>query len=253
MDRPPVIPGIFIAQGMGIRVSGLSLSIDAAGEVTSRIDPIQTRTDVTAVWLDAAIDRLFDAERSLKTLLGLSDDRSNQIGKVMHNVMQSSMQTITACGICTDAYQSSLFELINISQDIKARWKSNRTPVYKRTAHIIGRAYRLPNAKVKEIRLLLKEHTKFRDWAVHPTHEFQEAILNQETGRSSDWRFAAFNCRNARTICRSTLQLISSCSELNKPNLSDEILEHSKNLRNHLVPVIKKWKRRFGDLYSIES
>lgn len=219
-------------------------------------DPVelQTKVDVTTVWLDAAIDHLSTC-RAVARKLDVANKTGSEkkVGELLYLTMISSMQAITSCGIAVSAYQSTLYPFANVTEKTKASWKKNKTPSYKRSAHIIGRAFRLPNTESKRIWVALKEHSKFRDWAVHPSSHYKTPVLHPDTGRVTDWRFTAFNFSNAQVITRQTIQIIDQSSSTTKRKLAEGLPRYCEVVRSHLVPVSKKWRRRFGDLYESDA
>ncbi len=223
---------------MHIAIPEFSIRVGDDGRLSPDPVELQTKVDVTTVWLDAAIEHL-STSRSATRKLDVPDKEGseNEVGELLYQTMISSMQAITSCGIAMSAYQSSLYPFANVTEKTKASWKKNKTPSYKRSAHIIGRAFRLPNTKSKKIWVALKEHSKFRDWAVHPSSHYKAPVLHPDTGRVTDWRFTAFSLGNAQVVTRQTIQIIDQSSSTTKRGLAEGLSRYCEVVQTHLEPV----------------
>lgn len=171
------------------------------------MDPVtvDVSLEAWAPWLEIALKHAIDADQAHDQLkAALSADAQTEAHKSLDAEFRLAMQAITACAFALDALYSSLESQLPIPAPVMAQWTANRTPRPARICWVIHRAARMTNAEMKTVRTGVGSTFKYRNWAVHPPHEFRQAVIHPDLGSGVDWRFVAFRASNSHNIVTAT-------------------------------------------------
>ncbi|MBA3572851.1 MAG: hypothetical protein H0W34_12970 [Pyrinomonadaceae bacterium] len=91
-----------------------------------------------------------------------------------------SMQVFVACGTALDALYEQLKPFAKISEEDIKIWRENKTSRAAQIAEIIRRVYKLNKDIFKAFRNNIKSIIKYRDEAVHPTHEIKRTCTRPD-------------------------------------------------------------------------
>ena len=118
------------------------------------------------------------------------------------------MQVFVSCGIALDALYDTLRPFARISeQDIEA-WRNNKTSRAKQIGEIFRRTHKLNSQILKDFRRCIEHIIKYRDKAVHPSLELQNACERPDIHVGVDWKFAAYRFSNAESCMTNTINMI---------------------------------------------
>lgn len=74
---------------------------------------------------------------------------------------------------------------------------------------MLRRGFRLNNQQSQQLRYILQEVYKFRDWAVHPPSDFRQPVLHKDLDSGVEWRFVAYSAHNSEVIFNAIVRLMS--------------------------------------------
>lgn len=216
------MPGIFISEGMTIKVSGIDLAIGLDGTPTSSPFKFEVLLDVWPMWLDVAIDHAVlatQAEAKLKEELG-ADVGMDETRKAELLIEQctAGMVSICAAAFALDNFFSCIRDFVPRIATLEAEWAAAGTARHKRVSESMRRTFRVTNAGAKVLHRTVQEIFKFRDWAVHPPAELREPVYNDLIDAGTEWRFVAFRAAHASQIARVTSAFVSQVVAAPRPN-----------------------------------
>ncbi|GEM_PF-594074 len=241
---------VFIGQGtqMSIPEGGLTIRMDPDGGFV--VDPVavHVRFDTWPMWLQLGLEHLAEADRRhLEVLDSCRGLRNDELGCSLEAECRAGMQAIVASGIAIDAFYAVVKERISIPKEKRDAWRRNGTARYKQIAEVVDLAFNLDSKGFERVRQLLKEITRFRDWAVHPSAQSAEPVQHPELGVGVEWRFVAFGFQNARSAVRVSLALIAQM--LPSPRKKHAKLdEYCRATSSRIHPLVREWEGRYGKL-----
>lgn len=188
---------------------------------------------------------------TLRTLLRRRDlleaDSSGEeanLGTILEREFRSSMQATVSATIALDAFYAAIKDRIVVPQDQMSAWRKNRTARWKQMAEVFRLAFGLSDRAFVEVRKLLKEAFKYRDWAIHPPAAQQDPVLRDDIHVDVEWRLVAFRYKNAATIVQMALALVNKM--LKKEHLEPEALaKYCEGLRPAVDALIEAWSREY--------
>ena len=246
--------GILILKGCQVGISNFSISIDEkTGQLASSDIQIQTGLDMSIMWLRIMLDQLKRSDQSYQRLLEAHRaDQDTKLGVEATKDFDASMQTIIAAGAAIDSFYVSLRDRTNIPQGTLDQWAGKKNKAGKRTARwkqqteVFRRAFKVNGEQAKNLKTMISEITKYRDWATHPDSKMAQPVLYVEIQRGIDKRLFQFRNHNARDIAFRTLRIISQCCQSKRPQNS-EIEGYQKSLRPEIKRMVNVWHRRYKD------
>ena len=200
--------GVLVFKGMkvGFLAGDVTLRVNETGGLESKAI-MSTSYNVLPLWLRIASDNVAIAKAAFETIpQRWNDDPDTQRALLMAE-LTPSIQTFVACGIAYDALYEQLKPFAKISEDEEARWKSNRTSRSARISEVFKRVYKIQNREFKDIRKIVTETMKFRNLAVHPSHELQRSMNRPDIPVGLDWRFCAYRYENASTCYNNAMEV----------------------------------------------
>jgi hypothetical protein len=203
--------GVFISKGIkvGIPVGGLQMSIDPSGNLQCGKIQLQVHFDVVPSWTTLALKHLADTQNDkLARHKAWSAAVEEDKGLTLEREFQSSMQAIMSAAIALDAFYAALQDKIKIDQELRDKWRANRTARYAQIAEVIRMAFQLKPKGSALLRNNLKEIYRLRDLAVHPSATLKDPILHPELGVGVEWRFFYFRFDHALLVVRSAVETI---------------------------------------------
>lgn len=202
------MPGVFIIEGAGLRLSGLKIIANDDGSI--EMPPVTThlRTDMWPTWLMDMIDAAAEAQ-AFRDLLpaAIAAEDEEEKSRLLHRELRASMRAITGAAFAMDAFYAALKARAGSHPDERI-WRQKRTPRHAQIHATIE--YHLgarTNTASKELMSFLKQVFRARGAAVHPGSQFREPVLRPELDAGVDWHFALFRAENAVTVAQSTVAI----------------------------------------------
>jgi hypothetical protein len=219
---------------VGVLDGDFTISIDESGNQNSKL-VLSTSYNVIPLWLRVAYDNASSSHQANKAISEKWDDNSENQKSLLLAELIPSMQVFVACGTALDALYEQLRPFAKISaQDIET-WKKNGTSRPAQIAQIINRVYRLNNAMSKAFNLNIDSIVKFRDQAVHPTHEIKRACTRPDVPVGVDWRFSAYRHHNASIAFQRTIEMFIHLYEKGSPDVA--VKENMQNIFKSLTEL----------------
>ena len=201
--------GVLVFQGMkvGVLAGDLTISLNENGEISTKVI-LSTAYNVVPIWLKIAHDNLKESKKASETIASHWSENAEEQKQQLISELAPSMQVFVACGIALDALYDTLRPHANISdQDITA-WRNNNTARYKQVIEVIRRIYKIEHDTLNLFRECIKQIFKFRDKAVHPSLELQQACTRSDIPVAVDWKFSAYRYSNAKWCLTNTINMI---------------------------------------------
>lgn len=224
------MPGIFITQGMQLRIpaGGLTLRIDDDG--TPEMSPLRMEValDIWPFWLDIAVEqaeRALGVRRELQSAVeaakgaGIEGDLQTDL---LVREFQAGMLAIAAVAFALDNFQAVIMPHAPRSAALASTWAASGTPRHQRVSETIRRTFKLSNAGAKRLSEAIQEIFKFRDWAVHQPADFREPVTHDYLETGVEWRFVAFSSTNAARVAERGASITSQC--IDAPRTSNQWL-----------------------------
>ena len=211
--------GVFISRGMtvGIPAGGLVLSIGEDGKPTGSVT-LHVHFDVCPTWLELALHHLATAKtREAERIAAWATADEGEKASSLEREFEASMQAIMAAAIAVDAFYAVLRRKAEVSDDLVATWKKNRTARAVQIAEVLRIAFGLGGVGYDALRKNLLEIYRLRDLAVHPSGDIALPILHPELNVGVEWRFAYFRHANAELVVRATLRMLVELVTAGKP------------------------------------
>lgn len=221
--------GVLIFRGMsvGILPGDVVISMDETGQLASKLI-LSTAYNVIPLWLRIARDRLNDAKRASDDIASKWDDDSDHQKTLLIAELAPSMEVIVSCGIALDSLYDMLRPYAKVSEEDANRWKANRTGRGAQIFEVVRRVLKPEIKHVKELKKSITDVIKFRDMAVHPTLELQNAHSRPDLDVAVDWKFAAYRFSNAWACFNTTTQILMFAHQ--KENLDQKLVVAFKNI-----------------------
>lgn len=216
------MPGIFISEGMRLRITDFTLRIGKDGSVDSSME-WQVALDVWPMWLDVAIDhavRAVEARSELAhELRGAVDGKveGDLQARLMSEEAKAGMVAIAASAFALDNFADVIREFAPDIETAKAEWRRAGTARHKQISETIRRTFKISNEGARTFGPIVGEVFRFRDWAVHPSGSFRQPIQHDLIDVGVEWRFMAFRADNAVKVVRGTTSILSQCISSPRP------------------------------------
>lgn len=231
--------GIFVKRGMTISVppGGLTLTIGDDARVTGSLT-LHVHFDVCPTWIDLSLRHL-GAARAARVVRdcawsGTDDEAKSE---AMEREFESSMQAIVAVAIAIDAFYAVLRRHVSLPPSTLAAWRTNGTARYVQITEVIRRAFRLKNVGTASLRSNLKELQRYRDMAVHPPAQIQEAIIHPELNVGVEWRFVYYRTENAELAVNAMVATLWELCNKGTP-ANDDIAEYAATIKARLTELL---------------
>ncbi|WP_435104584.1 hypothetical protein [Arhodomonas sp. AD133] len=245
-DRTPE-PGVFIVEGMKIRIPSLTLSFDHEGRLVSGPLELQTGLDQTPVWLEIAFEHACTSQiASLELAKAVDDGRNEEIGQSLVSEMKAGMQAISCSCTAVDAFHANVKELISIPEKTKAAWKQNGTARYRQISEVLRLAFPMSNRRAAYIRQALRQNFTWRDQATHPSSTTLQPAVHETLNKATDRRFVLFRHYNAREIARLSFNIVYWASQNPPTSKFKDLREYCNTLKGRLQGLGGAWDERFG-------
>lgn len=237
------MPGIFISEGMRLRITDFTLTIGKDGSVDSSMQ-WQVALDVWPMWLDVAIDHAIRAVEARSELAKEFRDADGKIegdvqARLMSEEAKAGMVAIAAAAFALDNFVDVIREFAPDIEATKAEWRKAGTARLKQISETIRRTFKISNKGARTLRTLVGEVFRFRDWAVHPSGAFRQPLQHDLIDAGVEWRFVAFRADNAVNAVRAAISILSQC--ISSPRLgNDKLVEWC----NTAKPRIDKREKR---------
>lgn len=246
--------GVFIANGMRLKLSNISFTLGPDGDLVDGTLTVSVGLDMCPHWLEIAFDHFVAAdEANEQAKLAISASDENAKGEALQREFRAGMQSIVACNVAIDALYANIKDAVEFPPELTETWRKKRTARYKQIAEAVRQAFSLTPAEFESLRKILKEATKFRDWAVHPRAGTAAPVYHPELEISTEWRFVAFRLQNAKELLRMTLLSIQQLLTLTDRVKSEQMKEYCNSLSKQLSPVIARWENSYGLLNQATS
>jgi hypothetical protein len=201
--------GVLIFQGMkvGFLAGDLSISLNENGEFRTKAI-LSTAYNVVPIWLRIAHDNLKASKSASETIATQWSEDAEEQKQLLMSELAPSMQVFVACGIGLDALYDTLRPHANISAQEISAWRDNKTARYKQVIEVIRRIYKVKSDTLNDFRECIKQIFKFRDKAVHPSLELQQACTRPDIAVGVDWKFSAYRYSNSKWCLTNTIIMI---------------------------------------------
>ncbi|MFI0374211.1 hypothetical protein ACH35V_40680 [Actinomadura sp. 1N219] len=212
--------GIFITSGMTLRIPAGGIRISLNEE---KVSPIvaEVSLDTWDHWLDIANESLQQSKSAHTLLIQAIDNNSdNKKSSALEAEFKASLTSMSATAFAMDALYASIKERIPASNHPPTS-QGKKTPRYALVTEMIRRGFRLTNEQSQQLRKILKELYKFRDWAVHPPGDFRQPILHPDIDAGVEWRFIAYSASNAKKIYDAIMQVLTLLFQRVRPGFDD--------------------------------
>ena len=232
------MPGIFISQGMTLRVPVGGMIIGADEEqFTIKSLTLHVRFDVCPTWIELALRHTESsvlARENRERVWSGADEDAKAAG--LEREFECSMQAVMASAIAIDAFYAILAQHVYIPPYVLNKWRAKRTPRYSQVTEVLRRAFNLKPKGTKALRDNLKEIYRIRDLAVHPSGKVEAPIYHPELGVGVEWRFAYFRAANAELISSVATWMIWELCKNGTPKDHD-IKEYVSKLSDRLDQI----------------
>lgn len=244
------VSGVFVTKGMFVDIPEFSNYINPEGKLESPSLALHTELILCPDWLTISYENLLRADRADKALMIAKEDKNDEkIAKSLQDEFTSGMQSIIASLIAIDAHYACVKDRIHIPADLTETWHEKRTARYKQISEVLNRAFKLTGKESKMVRAILKESFSFRDKAVHPPPGTTAPFLHPELNKITDWRYATFRFYNAKAIARTSLSIVDATIKKPRSEKYKELIPYCDNIEERIQPLLKRWKRKYGNLY----
>lgn len=212
--------GVLIFEGMkvGFLPGDMQISIDKAGIPKSHAI-LSTAYNVLPIWIRIAHDNL---KQSKNASIGipnnwnkLNDEKRKEL---LIAELEPSLQVFVSCGIVLDCLYDQLREYAKITDDEIKKWRENKTSRDKQIAEVIRRVFNLKPKIFKNIAQNIREIIKYRDLAVHPSHELKNACNRPDIPVGVDWKFSVYRYSNSEKCYTATIEIVKYLFKIGNKN-----------------------------------
>jgi len=221
--------GVLIFEGMkvGFLDGDFSISIDEEGKTDAKL-VLSTSYNVLPLWLRIAHDNTVLSHKASNDITEKWNDNVEEQKAILLAELTPSMQAFVACGTALDALYEQLKPFAKISEEDIKIWRENKTSRAAQIAEIIRRVYKLNKDIFKAFRNNIKSIIKYRDEAVHPTHEIKRTCTRPDVPVGVDWRFSAYRYHNGAICYRRTMEMFVHLYE--KGASDEKVNENMENM-----------------------
>lgn len=244
------MPGIFISEGMSLRITDIRLTVGADGNVVDSSMKWQVALDVWPIWLDVALQHATEALEARSRLIAAVENAPNgEIegdlqARLMKEEATAGMVAIAAAAFALDNFADSVREFAPNIDSAKREWQSAGTARHRQIAETLRRTFRVTNSGAKSLADGISQIFKFRDWAVHPSGNFREPVQHDHLDVAVEWRFVAFRASNAAHTAFAATSIISQC--IRAPRTSNtKLVEWCEGKESRITPL---WNRAESEL-----
>jgi hypothetical protein len=242
-------PGLFIVKGDIVGIEEFTITENENGELKFGPIVLTSGIDMTPFWLGIAFQHMKATERAhTKLMLAKEAKNDNEIAKYLKQESSSGMQAVVSAGIAIDAYYASVKGCIKIPAEHSKVWREKRTARHKQISEVLRIAFSMKSATFKQVRNILEQSLSWRDRAVHPSPGTSAPSIHNELNKITDWRYATFRFYNVKAIYGITLSLIYKTTKKPPDNKNMALQKYCDGLIPKLVPWVKKWERKYGQL-----
>lgn len=183
-----LIPGDF-------RLADLSIST-TTGEIVNG-PTVTLRTDMWPQWGREAIDAAVDARGHAALLPAALDPLDEEeVSRLAAAELRASLRSLCAAAFTFDGLYASVTARAGLHPHAHL-WRENGTSRPAQIVETLRLELRLSNPETKQLKAVIHELFKYRDWAVHPGARFATPVYRDDLDVAADWHFSAFRARNA--------------------------------------------------------
>jgi hypothetical protein len=232
-----VTNGVLIFKGMrvGILPGDFTINLNETCDKGGQSKLIlSTAYNVLPIWIRIARDNLREAKIASDAIATKWPENTDEQKQLLILELAPSLQVFVSCGIVLDALYDQLRPYSKLSESDIAKWKDNKTARAKQIAEVIRRVYNIEKDIFSQIKKSIKEIIKYRDLAVHPSLDLQNALPRPDLPVGVDWKFCFYRFQNSEACFNSTMQILmylyqNECSETvvtdQIKNIFDALLE----------------------------
>ncbi|AYM41160.1 hypothetical protein [Mycobacteroides chelonae] len=202
------MPGIWVVDGVDLRISDIRLELGAEGLVPSS-PKLDLRLELWRYWLIEAVSAAIEAAGIAPKLSAevLATDRE-EAAQLLINEFRASMRAITSAAFAIDAFYASV-KVRSPDRPCPDAWSEKRPSRHQQVAETLKHHLRITkNDQSKEISKRVKEIFGLRNSAVHPGSRFKNPAYREDLDAHVDWHFKAFCATNAVAGVAKTVQLL---------------------------------------------
>ena len=203
--------GVLIFKGMrvGILPGDFTINLNENREDGERSKLIlSTAYNVLPIWIKIAQDNLREAKNASDAIASKWSENTEEQKELLISELAPSLQVFVSCGIALDALYDQLRPYAKLSESDIEKWKDNRTSRAKQIAEVIRRVYNIKKDVFDQIKQSITDIIKYRDLAVHPSLELQNARPRPDVPVGVDWKFCFYRFQNSEACFNSTMQIL---------------------------------------------
>ncbi|MGZ2472611.1 hypothetical protein [Sinorhizobium medicae] len=187
--------GIFVLEGMTLRIPRISISIDDNGNLSSEPITLEVAYDACIAWGRIALTHRAEAIQRMEDRKAVWSDETregDERARVLVEEFRASIQAVVASAICIDALYDHLVPHSGIPETTRAAWARKKTPRYVQVAETIRSTFRVKPDEAKKLKENLTHLFKLRDVAVHPSNMPRQPHKHPQLDIATDWVFTTF-------------------------------------------------------------
>jgi hypothetical protein len=241
--------GIFISRGITpiIKAGDLKITLNENGAHDMDVT-LSLKFDVCSIWLKISVDHLVQAkEWALKCQEAFKEDSNVLKSETLEKEFEHSMQAVISMAIAYDAFYASLKGKVYIFKNLTDTWKRNRTARHIQVSETIRQGFKIKNNGAKILAQSIKEIYRFRDMAIHPRSDIEQAIMRTELGVGVEWRYACFTYSHSKLIVNEGLkrlkELFSSAGYKN-----EKLKSYCSSMLTLIEPMIHTYEQNIDKI-----
>jgi hypothetical protein len=187
---------VFVVSGGRLRISGLTISLNEDGSLSTSNPKVEMGFDLWPYWLDIAADHAETALSHASDLGRLSGQEMPQAA-LLADECRAGMVSIAASAFALDSF----YDAVSSQRDMggfNRKWAAARTPRHSRITELLHQTFAVGNPEGKDLARMIREIFTLRDRAVHPSGEFEAPVRHPLITPAVPWPYLAFNAANAR-------------------------------------------------------
>ena len=242
--------GIFITRGMTVGLPpDFQISIDPDGEVCTPPLNLHVLIDMCPYWLEIALDHLSASEsRHVEVLRAIQTPDDERLNAALEAEFTSCMQGTTAAAIAIDSFYAAVKKHIVVPKETTRIWRENNLARYKQIAEVMRLAFRLKDEELRRLRETLKLLFDWRDMAVHPSADLQEAVWHPDISLATEWRFTCFRLHNALCLTKAAMIIVAQLTPRPAPKFPN-LVSYCEAATVRIAPLVGRWETQYGFLY----
>jgi hypothetical protein len=212
------MPGVFVSDGMSLRIPAGGLNIAIGGGGRQRISTVrfEVMLDVWPFWLDVALDHAGNAVRARGKLEALAktsgtDTLERRHADPLARECKAGMVATSAAAFALDNFYAVVQRFCPGYAELKKEFERAGTARHLQISETLRRTFQVRAKEVRRLKGTIQEIFKYRDWAVHPPAEFREPVRHDLFDVGVEWRFVAFRASTAVAVTRNSTSLIDQC------------------------------------------